>query len=109
MEERERLLTLIRMRATERILFSQHAVRQMARPDRMISTSEIRQVLEQGEVIEDYPDNAGGHSCLIMGNGIGGRPVHIVCSPKDQYLAVITAYLPTQDEWSDNFRVRMKP
>jgi hypothetical protein len=75
----------------------------------MISTSEIREVLEQGEVIEDYPDNARGHSCLILGHGIGGRPVHVVCSPKEEYLAVITAYIPTQDEWSDNYRVRMKP
>ena len=109
MQERKELLTLIRQRATERVLFSQHAVRQMARPDRMISTSEIQQVLEQGEVIEDYPDNARGHSCLILGHGIGGRPVHIVCSPRDHYLAVVTAYIPTQEEWSDDYRVRIKP
>jgi len=24
-----------------------------------------------------------------------GRPVHIICSPKEEYLGIITAYVPT--------------
>ena len=65
MDDYERLLALIRKGASQRILFSQHAVRQMARPDRLISTTEIRMVLEQGEIIEDYPEDRRGHNCLI--------------------------------------------
>ena len=30
----------------------------MNRPERMISTREIRQVIEQGEIVEDYPEDA---------------------------------------------------
>jgi hypothetical protein len=74
----------------------------------MISTAEIRRVLKDGEIIEEYPENSRGHSCLISGKGDGDRPVHVVCSPKDEYLAVITAYLPTEDDWTDNFRMRKK-
>jgi hypothetical protein len=79
----------------------------MSRPDRLITTSEIRNVIERGEIVEDYPEDVRGHSCLILGHGEGGRAVHVVCSPKDEYLTIITAYLPDEDEWSDDFRVRI--
>ncbi|MGI8668350.1 MAG: DUF4258 domain-containing protein [Aridibacter sp.] len=44
---------------------------------------------------------------MIVGFGDDNRPIHIVCSPKDEYLALITAYLPDEDEWSDDFRTRI--
>jgi hypothetical protein len=79
----------------------------MSRPDRLITTSEIRSVIGYGEIIEDYPEDVRGHSCLIPGYGEGRRAVHVVCPPKDEYLAIITAYLPDADEWSDDFKVRV--
>ena len=109
MEEYEELSVLIRKRADQRILFSLHALHQMYRPDRMISTKEIRMVIQEGEIIEGYPENAKGPSCLMLGKGVDDRPIHIVCSPKDEYLAIITAYLPSEQEWSEDFRVRKKP
>jgi hypothetical protein len=63
-------------------------------------------VIVRGEIIEDYPNDARGHSCLVMGNGDLGRPVHVVCTPKTDYLAVITAYLPDPEEWVPGFRIR---
>ena len=45
----------------------------------------------------------------MLGYGAGGRAVHVVCSPKDEYLAIITAYLPDEDEWTADFRERLKP
>jgi hypothetical protein len=79
----------------------------MSRPDRVITTSEIRDVVEHGEVVEDYPEVLRGHSCLMLGYGEDSRAIHVVCSPKDEYLAIITAYLPDKDEWSGDFRVRI--
>ena len=72
----------------------------------MISTDEVRQVIKKGELIEDYPEDVRGHSCLILGHGKIDRPIHVVCSPKEDYLAVITAYLPNPKQWEDNFRKR---
>ena len=89
-------------------MFLPHAIRQMSHPDRLITTSEIHSVVELGEIIEDYPEDVRGHSCLMLGYGEGGRAIHVVCSPKDEYLAIITAYLPDVTEWSDDFRVRVK-
>ena len=99
-------LQQVRQAAAVKILFLPHAVQQMARPERMISTAEVRQILATGEVIEDYPDDPRGHSCLILGHGNDRRPIHIVCAPKAEYLAIITAYLPSPEAWADDFRTR---
>jgi hypothetical protein len=101
------ILSSVRQAAAKRLLFLPHAIRQMSRPDRLITTSEIHSVVEHGEIIEDYPEGVRGHSCLLLGYDEGRRVIHVVCSPKDEYLAIITAYLPDEDEWSDNFKVRV--
>ena len=72
----------------------------------MISTAEIRKVIFEGVVIEDYPEDTRGHSCLLLGYGEQNRPIHIVCSPKADYLAVITAYLPGSQKWLPDWRTR---
>lgn len=102
------IIDFVRSSAAERILFLPHAVKQMSRPDRMISSDEVRRVIEAGEVIEEYPGDARGHSCLLLGGGQDGRAIHVVCSPKADYLAVITAYLPDPHAWQDGFRTRAK-
>ncbi len=109
MHEKTDIQSLVRLAAAKKRLFLPHALRQMLRPDRMILTAEVRTVIEQGEVIEDYPEDPRGHSCLMFGKvGIGGRAIHVVCSPRDDYLTIITAYLPDQKEWSPDFKVRLK-
>ena len=89
----------------QKILFLPHAVRQMSKPDRMITTQDVRQVIEHGEIIENYLDDARGQSCLMF-DLPDGRAVHVVCAPKEEYLAIITAYLPNDKEWEDNYKKR---
>ena len=74
----------------------------------MISASEVCTVIEFGELVEDYPEDPRGHSCLMLGFGANDRPIHVVCSPKDDYLAIITAYVPDADKWTKGFRMRAK-
>jgi Domain of unknown function (DUF4258) len=100
------ILDDVRYAAQKRLLFLPHAIRQMSRPQRMISTDEVEIVVTQGELIEDYPSDPRGHSCLMLGLGEANRAVHVVCSPKDEYLAIITAYLPDPTQWSEDFRRR---
>ena len=45
-------------------------------------------------------------SCLLLGAGEGNRVLHVVCSPKDDYLAIITAYVPDPDQWSADYKRR---
>jgi hypothetical protein len=65
-------------------------------------------VIERGEIIADYPEDVRGHSVLMLGTGHGGRLLHVVCSPKAEFVGVITAYLPDPDQWSADFRERKR-
>ncbi len=102
----EEFLQVVRVAATKKILFTPHAILQMSRPSRMITPQEIHRVIEEGSIIEDYPEDARGHSCLVLGRGTTGRAVHVVCSPKLDYLAIITSYIPNREQWSGDFRIR---
>lgn len=102
------IISSVQKSAAKRIVYLPHAVRQMSRPDRMILVAEVRNVVERGELVEDYPEDVRGHSCLILGYKPDKAPIHVVCSPKDDYLAIITAYIPNTDEWEYDFKRRKK-
>ena len=106
MDETE-VLTRVQEAAQQRVLFLPHAIRQMSHPERMITPKEVESVLMEGEVIENYPTDPRGHSCLLMGFTDDAQPIHVVCSPKVEYLAVITAYRPDPEQWSPDFRRRL--
>jgi len=91
--------------AKKKILFLPHAIKQMSRPDRMISTEEIRDAVLNGQIIEEYPNDDRGESCLVF-NLKEQRVIHVVCSPKTEYLAIITAYIPSPDQWSSDLKMR---
>lgn len=96
----------VRKTAKKRIIYTEHAVDEMNTEEEIISTKEVSQVIFQGEVIEDYPEDKRGHSCLIFAMTDKGRPVHVICSPKEEYLGIITAYVPTEDKWEKTFKTR---
>lgn len=77
------ILEEVQKTAKKRLLFLPHAIRQMSRPQRMISVDEIEKVVGMGAIVEDYPQDPRGHSCLLLGFGDGHRAIHVVCSLKD--------------------------
>ena len=86
--------------------FSQHAVDQAI--IRHISVQELREAIAGGEVIEEYPDDKYGPSCLIFGMTSIGRPLHIQCSdPSRLIVRIITVYEPDPALWI-GFKVRRK-
>ncbi len=91
--------------ASKKILFLPHAIKQMSRPDKMITVDEIKDAVIFGQVIEEYTEDQRGESCLILHTN-KNRVIHEVCAPKQEYLAVIAAYLSAPDQWSPNFKVR---
>ena len=80
---------------------SKHAVDQSV--VRAISISELEQaVVNRSEVIEDYPDDKYGPSCLILGFTRAGRPLHLQCSyPARPLIKVVTVYEPDPGLWVD--------
>jgi hypothetical protein len=84
--------------------FSKHAVDQSIL--RQISVQELREAIANGEIIEDYPEDKYGPSCLILGFTQAGRPLHVQCSyPTRPLVKIITLYEPDPSQWID-FRVR---
>lgn len=86
--------------------FSKHAVDQSIL--RRISVKEMREAIASSQVIEDYPDDKYGPSCLVFGLTETNRPLHIQCShPSRPLIKIVTLYEPGPDEWVD-FKVRRK-
>jgi len=80
---------------------SRHAVDQSIVRD--ISVAELEEaILGSSEVVEDYPDDKYGPSCLILGFTARRRPLHIQCSyPSRPLVKVITLYEPDPERWID--------
>lgn len=85
--------------------FSKHAVDQSI--IREISVEEVEEAIAgRCEIIEDYPDDKYGPSCLILGFTKTGRPLHLQCSYSSRPLIkIITLYEPDSNFWVDS-RVR---
>ncbi len=80
--------------------FSKHAVDQSI--IRRIGVQELHDVIANGTVIEDYPEDKYGSSCLILGMTSKKRPIHIQCSyPSRPILKIITLYEPDPVLWID--------
>ena len=101
-------IDLIKHTAEKKIIYTIHALNEMNAEDELITTDEVRYVIFNGEIIEDYPEDKRGHSCLIFGVSNKKRPVHVVCTPKEEFLAIITVYIPTLKKWEADFRTRRK-
>ena len=90
--------------STGQFELSKHAVDQSI--VRRIGVQELREAVAAGEVIEDYPDDKYGPSCLIFGTTSAGRFLHVQCTyPSRTPVRIITLYEPTPDRWID-FRRR---
>lgn len=69
------MLEIRRKFVEEQFEFSKHAVDQSIL--RQIRVQEIRETITSGQVIEDYPEDKYGPSCLICGSTQAQRPIHV--------------------------------
>lgn len=78
--------------------FSIHAEHE--REDEHILVSELEYNVLTGELLEDYPDDPRGHSCLVLGFTSSGRAIHSVWGLlPDGGVRVITVYIPLPPKW----------
>ena len=102
--ELEALVAAIQARVSEeRYRLTSHAERE--READQITIREIKEALlsSQCEVIENYPDDPRGASCLVLGFTRVKAPIHLVCGVArvDEMVMIITVYRPDPDEWID--------
>jgi hypothetical protein len=81
--------------------FSQHAVDQTLL--RHIAVQELREAVAVSEVIEDYPTDKYGPSCLLLGFTVASRPLHAQVSyPSRPLVKIVTVYQPDPERWVDH-------
>ena len=84
-----------------------HAIRRMF--ERRFTEENVRDVLADGEVIENYPHDKPYPSRLVLGF-CGGRPMHVVAADNkaDGETIVVTVYEPDTDAWEADFKRRKR-
>ena len=101
--------TIRRLVAEGRYVFSKHAERE--READRIPVRDMEEALANCEIIEDYPDDPRGPSCLLLGFS-GQRPLHAICTMKQdpEELFLITVYDPSKrpEHWMDQYRRRRR-
>jgi hypothetical protein len=85
----------------QRYRYSRHGDRE--RQNDALSLRDVEQALLSGRILETYPDTGRGESCLLAGFSDDGKPIHIVCGRMDDWLVVVTVYIPTPPKFKNPF------
>ncbi len=76
---------------------------------RRIEAKEIEEAICKGAIIEPYPDDPRGPSCLILGFTSQNRPLHVVCGKiEEEEILIITAYEPDSKEREADWKTRKR-
>ena len=89
---------------SENYQFRKHALERAS--ERGIQPLDVKEALLSGNIIEDYPDDQRGHSCLVCGKTLLGHYLHVVCGLFDDIVWIVTAYEPEREDWIDNITRR---
>ena len=78
----------------------------LERQEEQIAIDEIEKALLKGSIIEQYPDDPRGESCLV-GSKVFRKSLHVICGKRDRRLLIVTVYRPKSPTWL-NHRTRAK-
>lgn len=84
--------------------YTKHGAEQ--RINRNIFSEEIDHAIFNGQIIENYPSDKYGPSCLIYGKTNTGRPLHIQIGLLP-IISIVTVYEPDPKDWID-YKIRRK-
>ena len=92
--------------AEGKILWTAHALERLQERD--ISVADVKSCIMNGEIIEEYPDDFPHPSALIFGCDLNGKIIHVVCGIDENFLYLITAYVPTAGKFLDDLKTRRR-
>jgi hypothetical protein len=95
-----------RLAAQRQVLWRQHALERML--ERGITREQLFVALEQGEIIESYPDDRPFPSHLIL--HAGENPIHVVAAidEKNSRCFIVTVYHPDFEHFEPDLKTRRK-
>ena len=90
-----------------KIIYRVHAVERMFERD--ISEEVVEEIIKDGKIIEEYPEDQPYPSFLVLGfeKGESNKPVHVVYAENGAEVIVITVYRPDTSKWGENFKERL--
>ena len=100
----ERIKRLVTDRS---VRISDHGYDELVADD--ISTRDVIERIDDGRVVEDYPDYPKGPCVLVLQSDRNGNPVHVLWGiPKghSEPAVVVTAYRPDPAQWQNGFMKR---
>ena len=65
---------------------------------------EIEEAILSGRILENYPEDKRGESCLVVGFTNSGIPVHIVCGERNGKRVIRTVYIPQPPKCKTPYR-----
>ncbi len=69
-----------------------------------VTIHQLETALIESRIIELYPDDPRGESCLAVGFTPEELPLHLVCGKNPAgHLILITVYIPTMPKWIDPY------
>jgi hypothetical protein len=87
-----------------RIKWTSHTLERMQ--ERGIEPTDIIFCINEGTIIEQYPQAFPYPACLVLGRSIDNRHLHTVVGHGSDMIWIITAYMPDNNEWLDGFSMR---
>ena len=99
----QKMAFIVQSVATKRYRYTVHGEQQ--RIARRLRRLEIEEVLQGGEIIEDYPQHHYGPACLVFGKTKHGKAVHVLCGLHPM-VSIITVYEPDIIDWKEDLKTR---
>lgn len=92
-----------RLNFLDKMVITKHSRERFVERDILIE--DVCNVIATGEIIKQYPDDHPFPSCLIYGHS-RGKVIHIVASIDNNYIYIITGYIPSLDRWKNDLKTR---
>ena len=71
----------------DRYFFSRHADQERQNDNLLIS--DVEEAILNGRILEKYPNTGRGESCLVAGFTEEGKPIHIVCGMRGDFVVIV--------------------
>jgi len=81
--------------------FSRHGDKE--RQNDNLTIVEVEEALLNGMILEKYEDTGRGESCLVVGFTNFGKPIHIICGEMEEWLSIITVYIPSPPKFKNPY------
>ena len=74
--------------------------------ERGIKRADVIACIQNGEIIEQYPDAYPNPACLVFATLADDKPLHVVAGINDSEMFIITVYYPTLDKFESDYKTR---